>query len=352
MNFNIFLLSITLIGVCHGMPYYPENVPKGMHWIPTLDRGYKLISDAEIRNFIDPEPFKYNPYTDMEFRLFTRNNPVEAQLVNINDRDSLSTSFFNPELPTRMMIHGWGGNGINDGAVIYPMRAYLEKGEYNYFAVDWSKGSSTPNYLAARNRSNATAIVMGQFIEFLIREGNAKLKDFRIGGFSLGGQVVGFVGKYLKGELPVIYGLDPAGVLFNGSPEDDRLHSSDAKYVEVIHTSGLKLGYDKPLGHADFFANGGRAQPGCILDVTGSCAHGRALMYFAESINSNEGFWGEKCESRDDITAEGCLNSLGTFRKMGDEPVNPSDDGSVYYFKTNKKEPFALGKGDHLIIEN
>jgi len=48
--------------------------------------------------------------------------------------------------------------------------------------------------------------------------------------------------------------------------------------VDVIHTAGRWVGNDDAIGHADFFANGGRApQPGCAgkewLDLT--CSHFR-----------------------------------------------------------------------------
>lgn len=33
-----------------------------------------------------------------------------------------------------------------------------------------------------------------------------------------------------------ILGLDPAGPLFNGKPPEDRLHFSDAQFVDVIHS--------------------------------------------------------------------------------------------------------------------
>uniref|UniRef100_A0A336M0Z1 CSON006107 protein n=1 Tax=Culicoides sonorensis TaxID=179676 RepID=A0A336M0Z1_CULSO len=185
---------------------------------------------------------------------------------------------------------------------------------------------------------------MGKFIEFLVREGGIQLESVRIAGFSLGGQTVGYVGKYLKGQLPVIIGVDPAGPLFSEN-SDDRLTYQDAKYVEVIHTNGLKLGYDKPLGHVDFYPNNGRTQPGCTNDLAGNCAHGRGLLYFVESITSEKGFWGTRCDSRDDITKDGCVNGDGTLRKMGGDPKENQivNQRQVYWMRTNEEEPFAMG---------
>lgn len=59
-------------------------------------------------------------------------------------------------------------------------------------------------------------------------------------------------------------GLDPAFPLYMFNGPSARLSASDAKFVDVIHTDGGILGYPWPLGHADFFPNGGTAlQPGC-----------------------------------------------------------------------------------------
>ena len=58
-----------------------------------------------------------------------------------------------------------------------------------------------------------------------------------------------------------------------------RLDAGDANYVECIHTNGptvvlVGAGIGAPIGHADFFPNGGDSQPGCL---TNTCSHGRAV---------------------------------------------------------------------------
>lgn len=65
--------------------------------------------------------------------------------------------------------------------------------------------------------------------------------------------------------ISAIPGLDPALPLFSPGSDTERLSSSDAGFVDVIHTDGGILGYPWPLGHADFYPNGGiPLQPGCI----------------------------------------------------------------------------------------
>ena len=81
-------------------------------------------------------------------------------------------------------------------------------------------------------------------------------------------------------------GLDPAGPLFEGYDPKVRLDQTDANYVDVIHSNGESLivggrhqnliggtqvvtlhlsgfGVWEPIGHVDFYPNGGRAQRGC-----------------------------------------------------------------------------------------
>lgn len=64
----------------------------------------------------------------------------------------------------------------------------------------------------------------------------------------------------------VCLGLDPAGPGFDSSKKG-RLDSSDAEFVDIIHTSGLWAGFFGACGHADFYPNNGVPnQPGCPLD--------------------------------------------------------------------------------------
>lgn len=63
-------------------------------------------------------------------------------------------------------------------------------------------------------------------------------------------------------------GLDPAGPLFESYSPSVRLDYTDARFVDVIHTNADSLlmgglGAFEPMGHVDFYPNGGRMQKGC-----------------------------------------------------------------------------------------
>lgn len=65
--------------------------------------------------------------------------------------------------------------------------------------------------------------------------------------------------------------MDPALPLFKNADIDDRLDITDAQFVQVIHTCSGLLGFNRALGHVDYWPNGGFNQPGCggIFDLGG-----------------------------------------------------------------------------------
>lgn len=76
--------------------------------------------------------------------------------------------------------------------------------------------------------------------------------------------------KRLENLFFLFTGLDPAHVLFSKSGPDERLDSSHADVVEVIHTTGGYIGFNNPIGLRDFYPNGGKwPQPGCTVDFAG-----------------------------------------------------------------------------------
>jgi hypothetical protein len=82
----------------------------------------------------------------------------------------------------------------------------------------------------------------------------------------LGAHVAGNTGEHLRsGRLGRVTGLDPALPGFHLLTNDKgRLDSTDALFVDIIHSCGGVLGFLQPLGHVDFYPNAGVAiQPGC-----------------------------------------------------------------------------------------
>ena len=161
--------------------------------------------------------------------------------------------------------------------------------DVNVICVNWSAGAADPNYVRAAVNTRLVGRQVALLIENINNSNDEKInaKTHMI-GFSLGAHVAGFAGNQLKnlsritgkshkmyGKLSAItftiftfLGLDPAGPLFEGYDPTVRLDKSDADYVDIIHSNGESLivggfGAWEPLGHVDFYPNGGRAQRGC-----------------------------------------------------------------------------------------
>lgn len=211
-------------------------------------------------------------------------------------------------------------------------------------------------------------------------------------GHSLGGHLGGFIGKWVKLKLNRtlgrLSGLDPAQPHFEKLPSDARLDSEDATFVDIVHTDarpmmdgggdlillnfpsqievylflgnvGVGLGIQTAIGHADFYPNDGKEQPGCkdgvynaILLEDGSflygirrflgCDHMRAYEYFVESIRSSRSsscdFMAFACPSWNNFVTGGCIS--GEKNSMGFQALKPSSPKS-YYLLTGSKPPFC-----------
>lgn len=161
-------------------------------------------------------------------------------------------------------------------------------------------------------------------ITFLIDHGKMNIDDLVLIGFSLGAHMAGIAGKNLPNyTIPMIVGLDPASPLFSLEEKERRLDKGDARYVEIIHSNAGLLGMAQPLGHASFYPNGGRKQPGCGWDLVSKCSHTRAYFYYAESIFNLNRFYAWQCESFEDILNGEChINNATQTVTMGGESVD------------------------------
>lgn len=49
----------------------------------------------------------FDPSADVRFYVFTPANPLDEQLVRYDDRASVAASNFDPNRPTKFVVHGW-----------------------------------------------------------------------------------------------------------------------------------------------------------------------------------------------------------------------------------------------------
>jgi len=292
-------------------------------------------------DFEPVDPF-FDAYRDVRIMLQTRQNRLNPQQISFRNRQSLLNSHYDPNRPTRVLIHGWMEDGESD-INVETAAELLNYYDSNILFIDWSEGSRTINYIGASNRVEGVGRFVGSQISFMIDEGLLRVDRLKVIGFSLGAHIAGFVGKSATTRLHTIIGLDPAGPLFSTRRPDGRIDSGDANYVEIIHTNGPTLliagaGIGAPIGHVDYWPNGGSSQSGCL---TNTCSHLRAVDFYVESIAENR-FHGLGCPAVDDISSRRC--TIGPGEWMGGEELNFVKTGrGSFYLETNRNRPFAQG---------
>ncbi|XP_032675759.1 pancreatic triacylglycerol lipase-like [Odontomachus brunneus] len=251
-----------------------------------------------------------------KFFLYTRANRQNPELLEYGDNlKSILHSHFNTSNPLKVMIHGFKGSG-SDVSVILSVNLLLDIEDVNIIIPDWTKGAGS-TYGAAVANSELVGRQLALIFLDTINIGISPV-NIHVIGFSLGAHVAGCASEVLKNKnllLGRITGLDPASPFFRHHlfrEKSRKLDATDASLVDVIHTDGSQVFTDgfgllKPIGHIDFFPNGGREQPGCVdiknsvvvshlkedlVDRDIACSHLRAWYFFVESIRSQN----EKCK--------------------------------------------------------
>ncbi|KAK4832753.1 hypothetical protein QYF61_025282 [Mycteria americana] len=210
-------------------------------------------TDFQTANFLRGSKLK------LQFLLFTSSSPSCGELILADD--GIKNSSFNSSLETKIIIHGFRALGTKPSWIEGLVHAILHTSQVNVIAVDWVYGS-TGAYPSAVENVTQLALSISQFISKLLALGVSGT-SIHIIGVSLGAHVGGLVGHFHGGQLGRITGLDPAGPKYTRASPEERLDSGDALFVEAIHTDADNFGIRIPVGHIDYFVNGGKDQPGC-----------------------------------------------------------------------------------------
>lgn len=84
---------------------------------------------------------------DLIFRLYTREQIAVPFALKTSGSPLVSETTFNANRPTRIFIHGFKSKSkVIDH---YP-EPILSLGDFNFIAVDWTKGAQTNNYFVAK----------------------------------------------------------------------------------------------------------------------------------------------------------------------------------------------------------
>lgn len=264
-------------------------------------------------------------------------------------------SSFDPSRRSVFLVHGWMHADIIVNWVYDMMAQLLIKEDLNVFVVDWDSIDLWYPQSVADTR------VVGADIAWLARhlseQGGQNPDQMWCIGHSLGGHVCGNAGKLVK--LGRITGLDPAGPLWESYSPANPLSSDDANFVDVIHSHTqpglvLALGFHAPLGHVDFYPNGGGWMPGCIIDpystenkddpdYTPACSHFRAIDYFYESVNSDCKFTSRRRCSNYLYLPGSCWPCDGDVCQVLGYDADQSSRRGVFYLETNDAAPYCQG---------
>ncbi|XP_059048255.1 uncharacterized protein LOC131843600 [Achroia grisella] len=338
-------------------------------------RSQGSVCYGEFGCFEDAGPFAYletlpSPPQEVgtHFLLYSTINRGDQPLLAVS-ASNMSAAWgwaaraFDSSRPTRIIVHGFGSNC--DNVWVYEMRsALMAVEECNVVCVDWEGGASMPNYLRAAANTRLVGKQLAMLLQGLAKHIDLRFEDVHFIGFSLGAHVAGFAGSELR-NISRITGLDPAGPLFEFQDPRARLDRSDAKFVDVIHSNGETLilgglGAAQPLGHVDFYPNGGRVQHGCSNLFVGAvsdlvlpwaapspegrslCNHRRAYKFFTDSVSPKCHFPAFPCTNYDTFLEGRCFpcDSQRRCGNMGYYADRSLGRGQLYLL-TREEEPFC-----------
>ncbi|XP_026328490.1 pancreatic triacylglycerol lipase-like [Hyposmocoma kahamanoa] len=335
--------------------------------------------------WLEHRPDNYFPVSPeamgVKYAAFTRRNRKIPVLLQADDTSRIKNANFDARGPFYLISHGFLEGGHKTW--IHNMVDALLNLEGNepatVLAVDW-RGGSQPPY----GQATANIRLVGVMTAHLIKNiydvlGLSHLDNFHFIGHSLGAHLGGYCGHALQRKFNLklgrITGLDPAAPYFSKTGTLVRLDRSDAQYVDIIHSNANPLyfsgfGLTEPIGHVDFYPNGGTSQPGCKQSSSGppqgsndmyqglvkyvSCDHERSYEFFTESIAPSCPFMAIQCESYDAFLAGNCTtcdqhhycipmgyHSYSIYKRLHMAGYVDSSNHITLYSQTGSTKPYC-----------
>ncbi|XP_006793663.1 phospholipase A1 member A isoform X1 [Neolamprologus brichardi] len=302
---------------------------------------------------------------NVQYLLLTRENMDCPQAFNETSL-TMENSYFNPSRPTKVIIHGYRTRGSKPSWVKRLSQALLRSQDVNVVVVDWVRSASFAYNLVVEIYREV-AIQISVLINQLQNHG-CRLESFHFIGVSLGAHVAGFVGTLFEGKIGRITGLDPAGPMFKGADTYSRLDPSDAQFVDAIHTDSDYFGISIPVGHVDFFLNGGKDQIGCARSRFDSiflyflvysyviCDHMRALDVYMSALNGSCPLMGIPCSNYEDFLKGRCMDCdifrgkcpvIGLSENSGIS-ISPIPKEQTLFLLTTSSQPYCA---HHILVE-
>ncbi|XP_074856666.1 phospholipase A1 member A [Carettochelys insculpta] len=328
----LFILAVTLLlsSACAG---HELNVPA------------EPCSDFQAASILRGSKLK------IQFLLFTSSNSSCGH--RISSADDIKNSNFNTSLDTKIIIHGFRAFGRKPSWINRLISAFFQAANVNVVAVDWVYGA-TGLYSDAVENVTKLSLEIYHFIRRLLTLGVPETSIHLI-GVSLGAHVAGLVGYLCEGHLGRITGLDPAGPKYTKASHEERLDPGDALFVEAIHTDTDNFGIRIPVGHIDYFINGGKDQPGCSSIISGYnyliCDHLRAVHLYVSALENSCPMMAYPCSSHENFLAGHCLDCsnpflfscprIGLLERAGVSVSELPKEAKVY-LETSSSAPYCM----------
>jgi hypothetical protein len=260
---------------------------------------------------------------------------------------------------------------VTDDTFVELLNVILDEFGGGAILIDWSGSSHNPDYVQAAPETLTIAKEISLIMGKLMVKYNLPNSMFQCVGHSLGGQICGRAGNFLR--LGEIFALDPAGPNFD-RPSVGRLNPESADFVTVIHSAArglsLNLGIIQPSGHVDFYPNGGGNQPDCkarvefktdsifgligsiwtstmnVLDdvtddVVGSCSHFTSIKLFVESLKSKRCVARQKCTDYNSLPGSCSPSTVVPLQVIGH--AREYSERGIFYLTTNGQAPYCKG---------
>lgn len=93
-----------------------------------IDSYVDMALDEDDLELMDMAQPLLDPNEDIQFDLYTLENPIEPQILRINDTQSFENSNFDRRRPTRIFAHGFQSRG--------QIKDYLTQGISSIFHVE------------------------------------------------------------------------------------------------------------------------------------------------------------------------------------------------------------------------
>lgn len=199
----------------------------------------------------------------VKFQLYRQSSQRKPKYIDFYPSEDL-LKHFDLSLDVKMLIHGWKSSSLSP-TIEKIKNSYFSIRDFNMLTVNWEELAENIFYLTVASQTKQVGQIVAEFIDELVDRG-VNINKIHLIGHSLGAHVCGYAGRFFNGKIRRITGLDPARPSFEivNILGLQGLGKTDARFVDVIHTSAGFEGYRKAIGHADFYPNDGEPpQPGC-----------------------------------------------------------------------------------------